>query len=425
MRTNKPKKNFIYELTIVALVCTFMIGNITLAYNINLEDIDSGVTSPTGQFRWLDVADQQYGTNYINNYDYTQADVQIDYYTDNQALYGILTASNLKPNFAYQLKLVGTSGTPANEYIGYAGRWWQEEWNNIAGTWTNGQNLNNKGSGTSPNPNDLVYESRKDIPDVDSPTGFHYKYTGYLVFDYFITDENGDINMNFRTDSSYHVLWKTSQRTQTGNDGPIKTSNFDPKPGKKTAYDINYPPQTISIFGEWERLPVGGITLQTGTYNDVQIILTEESFHGSGGAPYCGNWAAAMGATIDFVISTTPSPAEMQIDIKPGDEENIVDITSKATLPVAILTTPGFNAQNVNTNTILFLGDAPDRMKFQDFDKDNDIDLVLYFKIQELDFNLIEEINQENYATLTCETNDGIAHEAQDTIILIQKNKRN
>ena len=392
----------------------------TIGAIVDLTDIDSHTTSPTGQFRWLDVADQQYGTNYINNYDYTQANVQIDYYTDTNSLYGTLTASNLKPNFAYQLKLVGTSGTPSNEYIGYAGRWWQEEWSGTE--WTNGQNLNNKGTGASPNPNDLVYESRKDTPDT-SPTGFHYKYTGYLVFDYFITDKNGDISMNFKTDSSYHVLWKIGQRSPASNDGPIKTSTFDPKPGKKTAYDFNYPPQTVSIFGEWERLPAGSITLQTGPYSDVQLVLTEESLHGSGGQPYCGNWAGAMGVTIDFEISSTPTPPEMQIDILPGDDSNEVNTNSKGSLAVAIITTPGLDAQDINIDTVTFLGDTPDRIIFRDFDKDKDTDLLLYFNIKELDFDMVEEIGGQTYATLTCETNDGALLEAKDTIKLVEKGK--
>ena len=57
---------------------------------------------------------------------------------------------------------------------------------------------------------------------------------------------------------------------------------------------------TVGVFGEWERLYVGGIYLRSGVYT-CQIVLTEESFHGSGGT-YAGNWAAAMRATISFEI---------------------------------------------------------------------------------------------------------------------------
>ena len=262
---------------------------------VNLEDIDSGQTSPTGEYRWLDVANQTYCETYRNNYNYTQATVNVTYNTHGYTLSGTLSAENLKPNFAYQLKLAGTPGTITNERIGLTGRWWQEEWNGTA--WTNGQNLNNKGDGSSPNPNDLVYFSRRNITDPTSPTGLKYKFTGYLVFDYFITDEHGNASIYFDTGSCYHVLWKTTQRSRVADDGPIIKTRFIAD-SSNPAYDEDYPEQTVDIFGEWERLPMGGVPLQPGNYL-AQIMLTEESFHGDGGQD-AGNWAAAMGANISF-----------------------------------------------------------------------------------------------------------------------------
>ena len=143
---------------------------------------------------------------------------------------GTLAAANLKPNFAYQLKLVGVPGTASNE-------------------WTGGSNLNNKGDGSAPNPNDLVYFARRDVSDPTSPTGLHYRYTGYLVLDYFITDASGDAAVAFEADSSYHVLWKTSQRAPTDQDGPVLTTTFDPDPSVP-AYDVDYGKCTVGVFGE-------------------------------------------------------------------------------------------------------------------------------------------------------------------------------
>jgi len=272
-----------------------------LGVTIELADIDSGLPSPTGDYRWLDVDDQLYSADYRGNYDYTQADVVVVFDAVGSSLRGSLTATNLKPNFAYQLKLVGTPGTSANERVGLAGRWWQEVWN--GSTWTNGQNLNDKGNGSSPNPNDLIYFSRRYMADPTSPTGYQYRYTGYLAIDYFITDGAGDAAVNFETHSSYHVLWKSSQRAHSDDDGPIKWDTFDAD--ESLAYDDtggdDYPSQTVGVFGEWERLPMGGVYLQPGDYL-AQIVLTEESFHGSGGS-YAGNWAGAMGADIQFFIT--------------------------------------------------------------------------------------------------------------------------
>jgi hypothetical protein len=287
----------IYVCVIFWLFCFFvMILNVKAA-TIYLEDIDSGTASPTGEYRWLDVANQAYCSDYRHNYNYTQATVEINYNAIGETFNGILDAFNLKPNFAYQLKLVGTPGTTSNEKIGLVGRWWQEEWSGSA--WTNGQNLNNKGNGSSPNPNDYMYYARKYITDPASPTGYKYKFTGYLVFDYFITDENGNATVNFEINSSCHVLWKTTQRVHTIDDGLIKSTTFDVNISSP-AYDVDYPIQTVEIFGEWERRPVGGIFPQPGNYS-AEILLTEESFHGDGGS-YSGNWAGAMGNTINFII---------------------------------------------------------------------------------------------------------------------------
>lgn len=276
---------------------------------INLVFIDPGTAAFSG-YRWRDVAGNLYSASYRDNYGYNNTDVQVQV-TFNQLdsiLHGELLASELKPNFAYQLKLVGIPNTASNELIGLAGRWWQEEWDD--GEWKNGQNLNNKGDGSSPNPNDIVYFQRRDLPDPTSPTGKQYRFTGYLLFDYFITDENGDATLQFEANSSFHVLWNTLQRTPGGGDGPQKSVTFDPNP-TQTAYDVDYSESTITIFGEWERLPTGGIFLQPGEY-DCQIIITEESFHGWPGGLYTGNWASAMGANIQFTIAEDiPLPIQL------------------------------------------------------------------------------------------------------------------
>jgi hypothetical protein len=267
---------------------------------VQLEKIAPGITSPTGYYRWLDVADQAYAASYRSSYDYTQASVNVSYQVLGGDLQGKLVARNLKPNFAYQVKLVGDPDLDpdANENIGFAGRWWQEICD-PSGCYS-GRNLNTKcDSNPCPaypeyNPNDIVYLATRDDPN--------YRYTGYMVFAYFVTDGSGKATLQFRVDSSYHVLFKdypVNQRTWTPEDGPIETASFDPSTSSK-AYDFDYGLSTVGVFGEWEHLYVGAIHLRAGIYT-CQIVLTEESFHGSGGT-YAGNWAAAMGGTISFEI---------------------------------------------------------------------------------------------------------------------------
>jgi len=281
---------------------------------VDLTPIGSGTTSPAGLYRWLDIADQAYAASYRETYTYSWATVRVTYETVGPAFRGTLAAANLKPNFAYQIKLLGTPDTPCNESIGLAGRWWRQEWTGSA--WSAGWNLNDKGDGSSPNPNDAVYFATRDTPDPTSPTGRHYRYTAYLVLDYFITDELGSAFVNFEANSSYHVLWKPAQRPPTSADGPVEDSTFDPSPSLHPAYDTDYPVQTVGVFGEWERLPVGGVRLARGGYS-CRVVLTEESFHGSGGA-LAGSWAAALSGDVAFTITDSrPAIAEALIEGSP------------------------------------------------------------------------------------------------------------
>ncbi|MHB9024998.1 MAG: hypothetical protein ACYC7E_12645 [Armatimonadota bacterium] len=270
---------------------------------VRMGAVAASLTSPSGAYRWLDIADQPYGDTFRQRHAYRTAVVRVSYRLAGSQLSGTLVARGLKPNFAYQLKLIGEPGTVSNERIGLVGRWWEQEWTGT--TWSNGDNLNNKGDGTSPNPNDAVYFSRRDIP-AQSPTGRRYRYMGYLLFDYFVTDEGGKARVPFMVASSYHVLWKTTQQSAGVPNGPLKEHTFDPKPKRQPAYATDYPENTVGIFGEWERLPIGKLFLPSGEYR-CQLLLTEESFHGSGGA-LAGAWAAAMVAPLDLTISPNHVP---------------------------------------------------------------------------------------------------------------------
>jgi len=288
-----------------AILCALLLASHVPAATITLTDVASS------NYRWLNVADQAYEAAYRSSDNYTQATAQFTYNPSASVFGGTLSATNLKPNFAYQLKLSGMAETApaANERIGLAGRWWKETWNDAAHMWDNGVNLNDKGTGYPPTPNDVNYYAWRDIADPTSPTGLRYKFTGYLVFDYFITDDCGNVSLATQQDSSFHVLWKTTQGSYThgASDGPLKSSTFDPNPAS-AAYDTDYPASTVTIYGEWERLPAGGVFLAPGDYA-CQMVLTEESFHGT--AEYAGSWAAAMGGDISFTV--VPEPGTMTV----------------------------------------------------------------------------------------------------------------
>ncbi len=283
---------------------------------IQLHPCSSSTTSPSGYYRWLDAANHTYASSFRESYSYENAQVTVSFNRQDDALWGTLDAVGLKPNFAYQLKLVGTPGTVSNHRIGLRGRWWEEEWLESEERWGNGWNLNSKGDGLSPTPNDETYLSRMDESDTNSPTGKHYRYTAYLIFGYFITGPDGEAHVSFRADNSYHVLWKPSQRTRSASDGPLKTAQFDPETSNP-AYDQDYSASNVSVFGEWERLPKDDVLVYPGAY-EAELMLTEESFHGDGGT-YAGTWAGAMSAEVEFHIT---APDTVPND---GDGNGITD----------------------------------------------------------------------------------------------------
>lgn len=241
-------------------------------------DYDPGWPWPGNQ-RWKDMADNMYaGSPDITptSQDYAGASVVIDYGVVGHQLAGTITATGLKPNFAYQLKLEGSTDA-----------------------WTNStlQSIGRDSSGT-----------------------------GYLPFGFIVTDQSGNVTTGFVTDSSFHVLYKTpsssgtfGKRAPTSNDGPVSNYNFDPGTSSSW-YDVDYPAASVGIYGMWEsgRALPGTLQLPDGSYI-CKFVLTEESFHDNtgtfnsgwdiwSGAPG-GSWASPFKGDISFEIpAVIPAP---------------------------------------------------------------------------------------------------------------------
>lgn len=230
------------------------------------------VTSPpTITYRWSDIAGNAYAQSYVDDYGYDDATVTVTYETTGEpTLVGHLSAAGLKPNFAYQIKIVGKptglftaaegGDDAANERIGYAGRWWEV-------------------APSSGNRTDSYYETYKDDPA--------YIFEAYLLFDFFLTDRFGAAEVDFALDSSYHVLFWDTQRTQGACDNPLKTSLVSGA-AADPAYSQDIATETIGVYPQIERLCDGQTALPVGTYS-CRFLLTEESFHTGD-----GNWAPAM-----------------------------------------------------------------------------------------------------------------------------------
>lgn len=239
--------------------------------------------------RWQDVGDRHYSSAFTGAYTYQRPAplLTVSFQAGPGAPTGHFSAQRLKPNFAYQLKLCGRAnlvGTTemenglspeawASYQLGHQGRWWCADcrWN--ASDW------------------DLSWHLSQ---------GHHV--TGYLLFGWFVTDARGAAEVDFRVLSSYHVLWKQTQRAP---------GRYDGRPFTVTVARADYGyagaarkhNEKITLYGEWEtgRALPGQLRLAPGPY-PVLLNLTEESFH-SGGNDGGGNWAQVLEAPVDFTVT--------------------------------------------------------------------------------------------------------------------------
>jgi hypothetical protein len=120
-------------------------------------------------------------------------------------------------------------------------------------------------------------------------------------------------------------------------------------------------------------------------------------------------WTAEVGLAITM---------EVEIDIKPGSDENPINLKSMGVITVAILTTDYFDATTVDPMSVEFgPGEATEcheRGHIEDVDEDGDLDMVLHFRTQEAG---IEWEDTEAY--LTGYTMDGMAIEGSDVIMMV------
>jgi len=99
------------------------------------------------------------------------------------------------------------------------------------------------------------------------------------------------------------------------------------------------------------------------------------------------------------IFLAAPAPEvipELIIDIKPGSDQNSINLKSKGVVPVAVLTTDDFDAATIDPATVEFAGASPVKWKLEDVDDDGDEDMMFHFNTEELNLN-----QDSTVATLT------------------------
>jgi len=244
--------------------------------------------------RYMDIAGRAYSRAALGDFSYTDPagkmpEVVLEYLARAETFVGKIKATGLKPNFAYQIKLFGRyqDDPIAFERIGRVGRW--------------------RLPGRGTNYTDKAYEAYEDKENVEA----------YLLFDFLVTDPEGNAEKEFYADSTLHVLWNAStQRSPRRADG-CQTRVIRGGSNRDIYANPHADLSTQRIYAETEekspssdhaRPPIGFAFLPPGAYK-ADVVLTEESFHGYGDA---GFWATVMSGPVAFEVIDKPRPKPLQ-----------------------------------------------------------------------------------------------------------------
>jgi hypothetical protein len=235
------------------------------------------------QERWADLAGNYYSPAFISSFSYEWTgdkapEVRVRIEPSGPTLRGRVEARNLKPNFAYQIKLQGDYARDQKSYlaIGGMGRW------RLPGKDTN----------------------YTDQDFMDYPLDRKADIEAYLSFDYFVTDAAGNAVRDLELNHSLHVLWNGSRQRLRDE---IPASDLT-----AVTVDASNPalyarpkaqPQVQQLWAERERnrydFPDQPVMLPPHDYQ-CNLVLTEESFHSSEADG--GWWATVYRVPIRFTI---------------------------------------------------------------------------------------------------------------------------
>ena len=260
--------------------------------------------------RWWDVSnDRKRQLNAFldgsQTFTYRHGQVTLSYEPNPNVPYfvGHIKARGLKPNFAYQIKLVGkpqrgsrgfgTLGDDVgNERLGYAGRWWCDSYHS-----------------TQTNFDDSHYENfyKKATP------GTEHNIYGYIYTGMFVTDRLGNASLDFTGSSSYHVTWASWQsgiKDVEDHKSPFSVQGGLIKSNPTTYYGYGSaaPLTSARLYYEYEGFgrPRDNVQLAPGTYN-CRLLLTEESFHSS--ATSSGGYWKSVLTSEDFSYNSANQPS--------------------------------------------------------------------------------------------------------------------
>jgi uncharacterized delta-60 repeat protein len=178
---------------------------------------------------------------------------------------------------------------------------------------------------------------------------------------------------------------------------------FEPETTTFVAAPTNTEPVTVTLIGS------GGAEATTTLSAENQITFEPESFTFS--APETNTEPVVVvvnGSAVTVPPGNTVQP--VQIDIKPGDSQNTVNLTSDGVIAVAIFSTVDFDATQVNASSVIFAGAFASHYALQDVNGDGRLDMLLHFRTQDTNLRAIYE-----QLLLDDQNGDGVLDSTQQT----------
>ena len=126
---------------------------------------------------------------------------------------------------------------------------------------------------------------------------------------------------------------------------------------------------------------------------------------------------------INLVNTAVGGPLPVDIDIKPGSYPNAINLGSNGVVPVAILSTPDFDAATVDPDTVFLAGSSvavrgkgnKSLASVEDVNGDSLLDLVVKVETENLDPGTF----QDGFATLQVIVDNTVIYEGSDEIIIV------
>ncbi len=168
---------------------------------------------------------------------------------------------------------------------------------------------------------------------------------------------------------------------------------------------------------------VGAATNGSVTLNSNGTVTYTPNAKFAGQDEFSYGISDAKGGTSTAEVYIVVNPKDVLIDIKPGSYPNTINLGSNGVVPLAILSTPDFDATTVDPASVSLAGaDVAVRGKGnrymasnQDVNADGRLDLVLHVETE----NLVPEELQGGFGTVVGKTYGGVPIIGTDEIVIV------